>query len=223
MSSVLLAVFGLVVSPAATTLGETELNKTHLKGPQSAPGYIDFRAAALPPASVEVDLTHGIFGDLFGLGDAALAGAMTAFTDSSGSNEATEATRFAAKQLGELRSVLPLAKDVIREVRVRAYREQHVFSEMAAQFDSQLKTGNWQCILRVRDGKMAANVSLLRSNGTIQGVFILASERDKTILANVVCDISPEKAEKLAAAITKIGLDAGLRKELERKLKQLHE
>jgi hypothetical protein len=37
-------------------------------------GRLDFEAANLPEANVEVDLSQDMFQDLFGIGDAALAG-----------------------------------------------------------------------------------------------------------------------------------------------------
>ena len=50
--------------------------------PSDFRGHVDLAAADLPPANVEIDLTDGIFGDLFGLLQGAITGASSALEDS---------------------------------------------------------------------------------------------------------------------------------------------
>lgn len=207
--------FGLIAlmaAPAAFAQSEQE----------QIPGRIDFAAADLPTATVEVDLTNGVFGDLFGLGDAALAGVTSALSDSDNHHEASEAMMFAAKQVNEFRTALPLAKEVIREVRVRVYEDGQDFSDLASRFTDQLKDADWQQVAKVQDGDTSVHVSLLRSEGALRGVFVLVVEDETAVLANLVCDASPEKIEQLARVLTKIGLDTGLRKELQRFVERMN-
>ena len=89
----------------------------------SAAGRIDFDAADLPPATVEVDLSQGMFGDLCGIGDAAIAGVSETLLESAKDDSNAQGTRMAAEQLAAARQVMQLAADVVREVRVRVYEE----------------------------------------------------------------------------------------------------
>ncbi|MCA9229969.1 MAG: DUF4252 domain-containing protein [Planctomycetales bacterium] len=184
-------------------------------------GRIDFASANLPPATVEVDLSQEIFGDLFGLGDAAIAGIVESLSQSS-DEPGAETLQVAAEKLGAARQVVQLAKEVVREVRVRVYdnfsEEQGSATELAHRFDEQLSNGQWDKVVRVNDGDESVNVSFLRSQGAILGVFVVVADGNDVVLANVVCDVSPENVKKLTAAATKIGLENGLREEIERKL-----
>jgi hypothetical protein len=190
----------------------------------SASGRIDFQAADLPPATVEVDLSQGMFRDLFGIGDAAVAGVAETLRQSSERNGA-EGTRMAAEQLAAARQIIDLAGDVVREVRVRVYDESPEGSvdaaSVATKFDAQLREDDWENVVRVRDDDASVRVSLLREEGTIRGIFIVAGERDELVLANVVCDISPENIKKLTSAAAKIGLENGLQQILEEQMREM--
>lgn len=83
-------------------------------------GHIDFASVNLPPATVEVDLSQEIFSDLIGLGDAAIAGVVESLTQSN-SAQSSEATESAADKLAAARKIMQLAKEVVRQVRVRVY------------------------------------------------------------------------------------------------------
>jgi hypothetical protein len=191
----------------------------------SAPGRIDFSEANLPAATVEVDLSEGMFGDLAGLGEAAIAGVAETLQQASGSNRGSEGTRIAAEQLAAARQLVQLARGVVHEVRVRVYDK---FDEGSAdtnssmaQFDEQLKKGNWENIVKVRDGKDSVRVSLLRKEGAILGAFVVASDGHSLVLANLVGDISPENVKKLTSAAATIGLENGLQQALDHKMLKL--
>ena len=64
-------------------------------------------------------------------------------------------------------------------------------------------------------------VSAVRADGSIKGVFVIASESNKLVLVNVICDISPENAKRLTTAAVKAGLQAGLDKQLEEAMKHM--
>ena len=195
-------------------------------GDSGPAGRIDFDEANLPPATVEVDLNRSMFRDLFGLGDAAVAGLAETLLESAGVEGRSEGTRMAAEQLQAARQILQLASDLVREVRVRVYDgvpegTEHA-ANLASPFDSQLRTGNWDTIVRIRDGDDVVRVSLLRSDGALRGVFIVAADGKDLVLANVVCDASPEKVKKLTSSAAKIGLDNGLQQVIEAKMRHLH-
>jgi hypothetical protein len=186
-------------------------------------GHIDFSSVDLPPATVEVDLSQEIFGDLFGLGDAAIAGVIQSLTQASDA-QGSEATQFAAGQLAAAREIIQLAKKVVREVHVRVYEnladEEHSAVDLAARFDKQLSSGQWDSIIKVRDGNDSAHVSFQRVEGSVLGVFVVVADGNDIVLVNVVCDVSPENVKQLTAAATKIGLENGLRKVIEHQLKR---
>jgi hypothetical protein len=193
------------------------------QGPGDARGRIDFEAADLPAPSVEVDLNRGMFRDLFGIGDAAVAGVAESLLQSSDRTGGAETTRLAAEQLAAARQILQLASDVVREVRIRVYRDVSDESlkpeTLAAQFDNQLRAGKWDNVVRVRDNEESVRVSLLREEGAIHGIFIIAGHQGKElVLANVVCDLSPDNIKKVTAAATKIGLENGLAQVIEAKM-----
>jgi hypothetical protein len=185
----------------------------------NASGRIDFEAADLPPATVEVDLSQGMFNDLFGIGDAAVAGVAEALRQSAERNGG-EGTRMAAEQLAAARQLIELASNVVREVRVRVYGQMPP-EEIASKFDAQLREGDWENVVRVRDDDASVRVSVLRGEGTIRGIFIVAGERDELVLANVVCDISPENVKKITAAAAEIGLENGLQQILEVQMREM--
>jgi hypothetical protein len=188
-------------------------------------GRIDFSQADLPPATVEVDLSQGMFHDLFGIGDAAVAGMAETLLQSSENGE-SEGTRMAAQQLAAARQIMQLAAEVVREVRVRVYSDLPESSArpeaITSKFDEQLRDGDWDNVVRVREDDNTVRVSLLRENGAVRGIFVIVAERSELVLANVVCDVSPENAKKLTAAAARIGLENGLAQMIEAKMREMH-
>jgi hypothetical protein len=59
---------------------------------------------------------------------------------------------------------------------------------------------------------------LLRSEGAVRGVFVVAANGGGLFVGNVVCDISPDNVTKLTSAATKIGLENGLAQAIEEKM-----
>jgi hypothetical protein len=189
------------------------------------PGRIDFNNAGLPPATVEVDLSQGMFGDLFGIGDAAIAGVAEAFSQSADANEGAEGTKQAAEQLAAAREVIQLARQVVQEVRVRIYEDSGGDSLKAdgltSQFDGQLQANGWEKMVQINDGDDNVRVSMLRAAGAIRGVFVIVADGNDLVLVNVVCDVSPERVKELTATAAKIGLENGLQPMIEEKMKHI--
>jgi Domain of unknown function (DUF4252) len=189
-------------------------------------GRIDFAAANLPPATVEVDLTQDVFGDLIGLGDAAVAGVAESLLQSAGANDNPDGLNLAADQLEAGRQILQIASQVVHEARVRVYDNLADKSEdtpaILSRFDGQLGADGWDTVVRVRDGDDSVRVSLVRSDGAVRGAFVVVADGNDVVLVNVVCDVSPENVKKLSAAATKIGLENGLGEVIKAKLHHKH-
>jgi hypothetical protein len=73
-------------------------------------------------------------------------------------------------------------------------------------FNEQLKAGKWETIIRIHDDEQIARVSMLRKEGKIQGVFVTVTDGESVLLANLVCDVAPEKVQQFTAALTKIAM-----------------
>lgn len=183
---------------------------------QAVVGRVDFEAANLPPATVEVELGPGMIGDLLGLGKAAIGGVAETLI---ASPEGSETTKLAADQLVAVQEVVQLASEVVQEVRVRVYEDGP--APLNGQFTSQLKSGDWNRIVRVHDGNESVQVSLVRQEGAIRGIFVVGADNNDLVLVNVVCNVSPEKVKSLTAKAAQIGLDNGLQQVIESKLKHL--
>jgi uncharacterized protein DUF4252 len=187
-------------------------------------GRIDFNEAKLPAATVEVDLSAGMFGDLVGLGEAAIAGVGETLRQSAGLGRGSEGTQIASEQLAAAQQLVQLAHGVIHEVRVRVYedvKESVDADSLMAQFDNQLQQGNWENVVKIRDGKDNVRVSLLRKSGAIQGAFVVVADGNDLVLANVVGNVSPENVKKITSAAAKIGLENGLQQVLDAKMQKL--
>lgn len=191
---------------------------------ESAPGRIDFNEAKLPAAKVEVDLSEGMFGDIVGLGEAGIAGIAETLNQSAGLGRGSEGTRIASEQLAAAQQLVKLAHGVIHEVRVRVYedvKESVDIDSVMSQFDNQLRQGNWENVVRVRDGKDNVRVSLLRDGGAIRGALVVVADGNDLVLANVVGNVSPDNVKKITSAAAKIGLENGLQQMLDAKMHKL--
>jgi len=189
-------------------------------------GRIDFAAANLPQATVEVDVTQGMLGDMFGLGDAAIAGIVESLSQSPAAQNNQATAEMATEKLSAAREVIQLAKDLVTEVRVRVYEDFPEASQESVTngslFDEQLTRGQWDKAVRVKDGNDSVQLSFLRSDGALRGVLVVVADGSDVVLANVVCDVTPENVKKLTAAATKIGLENGLLQQIERKMGHMH-
>ncbi len=195
--------------------------------PQSSAnlGRIEFNHPGAAKKFVEIDLSQAMFGDLFGIGDAALAGVVEALSDSPQAKDGSQAIQQAAEKAAAARELVGIAKSVVGSVRVRAYEDLENLAQeksgIIAHYDQQLQTGGWENAIRAQDGDKGVQVSAVRGGGSIKGLFIVASEGNNLVLVNVICDISPENAKRLSTAAVKAGLQAGLDKHLEEAMKHV--
>ncbi len=197
---------GLVVAVFCVMVASNTLSTL---ADETAPvGRLDFEAAKLPPANLEVDLSQETFQSLFGIGDAAIAG-VTETLFKSGDGE-TLKKQLTAEQLDAVRKIVELGGKFVHEVRVRAYESlpENVddVDSMLKPVDVQLKAGKWETVVRLRSDDDMVRVSVLQKEGSIRGIFVAVGADDGIAVANIVCDISPDKVKPLTAAITKIGI-----------------
>lgn len=188
-------------------------------------GRVEFDHTGTAQKSVELDLSADMFGDLFGIGDAALAGVAEALSSSPQAQEGSEAVKMAAEKAAAAREFVSIAKSVVKSVRIRAYegladaaKEQ---ATVTAHYDRQLKSGGWENAVKARDGDKSVQVAAVRADGSIKGLFVVASEGNNLVLVNVTCDISPENAKRLTNAAVNAGLKSGLDKHLEEAFKHM--
>lgn len=215
LNSCALVALAIITGQAATSAADE---------PDRRAGCIDFAAVDLPPAIIEVNLSQELFSDLFGLSDAAIEGAIQSLVQSNQADP-SKAIEVAEDQLATAREILQLTKEVVREVHVRVYEdssEEADLTELISHFQPQLDEGNWETVVKVDEGNELVNVSMLRSEGAIVGIFVVFVERNDAVIAHIIGDISPENVKQLTAKATKIGLEVGLRETLERELKHLH-
>jgi hypothetical protein len=76
-------------------------------------------------------------------------------------------------------------------------------------YASKLDGSAWHKIVQARDGDKCASVFLMRNHGAIQGVFVVATDGRELVLANVLCDISPERVKQITQQATSMGLELG--------------
>src|SRR5688572_13064368 len=109
----------VIVLSAAATFGATTTfaESTEQKG-NTPVGRVDFAAAQLPEANLEVDLNQEMFSDLFGIGDAALAGVAETLINAPTDDKSKMPTEQVAQQLEAARQIIQLAGNTIREVHV---------------------------------------------------------------------------------------------------------
>ncbi len=188
-------------------------------------GSVEFDCPDAPDGEMaELDLSQGMFKDLFGIGDAAVAGVVEALRQSAATTGGESELQEAAEQLEAARQIVQLAGQVIKGVRVRDYdtgaADDKQVSKLVFYYDKKLRAQGWETIVRSTSGDETIVVAVLRENGAIKGVFCISADTE-IMLANVQCDISPENVKKLSAAATKIGLQAGLFDVLKQEIHQL--
>jgi hypothetical protein len=205
-----LAGVALVALLSVAAMAEESVSKT-----VAANGNIDLDCPDAPRATFELDLSQGMFHDLFGIGDAAIAGAVESLKQTATDKTDSKESHLAAEQLEAVQQLLQLSGNLVQGVRVRVYElgtdKQDPTEKFSAYYGNKLHAGNWESVCRVHDDDTTVAVSVLRSSGAIKGVFLIANDGDNVVLTNMVCDISPDNMKKLGAAIAKSGLDTDLK------------
>jgi hypothetical protein len=172
-------------------------------------GRVEFDHPASAAPNVAVVLPAGLFRDLAGLGDAALAGIAEGIVKGGAASGANaENMKLTADQLAAVRKVVNTAQGAIVEVRVSVYGGKSTpGTDVADYYANKLRNTAWDKIVDARDdGGQSASVFLLRDAGTVRGIFVVASQHQELVLANVVCEISPERIKEITQQAVEIGL-----------------
>jgi hypothetical protein len=175
---------------------------------------VDFDHPGGGTATVEVDLPAGLLGDVVGLGDAAIAGVAEGLLTAKASGGAEADVKLATNQLAATRTILNSLKGALGEVRLRVYEGRDGAGvpdaeSVADHYAKKLEGSAWSKIVNVRDGEDRVTVFMMRDDGAIRGVFVVAGETDDLVLANVLCDLSPERIKQITQQATSIGLELG--------------
>ncbi len=193
------------------------------------PGAVAFDNAG-PKPSVDLTLSPGMFRDLFGLGDAAVAGMIEALNRAQEQNGSAEELKFGADQLQLVQQVIGEAQKFVRQVRVRVYKGSRSAdsavdpSAILQQYASQLSGAGWEQVVSVQENNQQVQVSLYRSEGAVRGIFIAAHDAGGELaLVNAVCELSPENVKRLTDLAVSTGLKFGLQDELRKGLEKMHE
>ena len=178
----------------------------------SSAGRVEFDHPGGATPAVEVDLPAGLFGDIIGLGDAAISGVAEALLKAPTADEGTKAdVKIATDQLAAIRTIIGSVQGAVGEVRLRVYKNAEGLDAgaIAEHYSAKLNGSAWNKIVHVRDGDKCATVFLMRQNGAIRGAFVVATEGRELVLANVLCDISPERVKQITQQATSMGLELG--------------
>jgi len=177
-----------------------------------ASGNLEFDYPDAPAAKFELDVGQGMFQDLFGIGEAAVAGVVEGLAQSSTANGGEDEAKATAEGLAAVQHVVQLVGKFVQGARVHGYEldgdKADDAKKLEAYYTKKLRTQSWQTIFRVRDGDETYAVSTLRSAGAIKGLFIFCSDGSDVYLLNIVCDISPENVKELTSAAAKMGIKA---------------
>ena len=180
-----------------------------------------------PVPKVEIDVSPGLVDDLLGVTDGALAGvaaALDAFGEAGDSAE-REAAEMTVEQIAAVKHVVGLAKDAVQGVQLRVYdgMDQDLAAAMFAHYEDQFDGSDWERVVRARDDGKQAQIALLRGDGAVRGVLVVACESSEAVTVRVECDLSPEKARELTNTIAGTALRLGLAEELEELVEEIRE
>jgi hypothetical protein len=201
---------GAIVFAAIASFPRHYASAQDSTGPAPEAARVDFDHPGAGTPVVEVDLPAGLFGDVIGLGDAAIAGVAEAIQGAHVSDPETQAdVKLAAEQIAAIRAIIGSVQGVLGEVRVRVYADTEGMNVggLVAHYSDKLQGSAWTKIVQAREDDAIASVFVLRDSGAIRGVFVIATEGRELVLANVLCDVSPERIKEITRQATSIGLE----------------
>ncbi len=201
----------------------------HARSENAAPhnivGRVDFDFPDAPPATVEVDLGEGMLKDITGIAQAAIGGIVEGLLESIQGQE-KGAIQLSARHLASVQEAIASVSGMVREVRVRVYdnipdNAADIQMSMSAHYQQKAQSLDWDNLVRVHDGNMRVNICAMRNDGAIRGVYVMVSENNQLVLANVVCDLSPEMVKQVTKLATQIGLEVGLEQALQQAMREI--
>lgn len=207
--SLMLCAVLAMLAPAAANAGQV-----------GEPGRVEFDFPGAAPANVEIDLKNGMLSALTDIAVAAVDGAAEGIRESGQGDAVRESTEI----MGAVREVLGVTSEVVREVRLRMYEgleDSTSQASMLKYYQEKLDGNNWDNVVRVREGDENVAVCVHREGSSIRGIFVMVAERNEMVLANVVCELNPEKIKQLTHKATKIGMRFGLGEAIEDVMREI--
>ena len=183
-------------------------------------GRVEFDFPNAPQANVEVDLKSGMLSALTDIANAAVEGVAEGLVESS----EADAVRESVDHLNALKEILGVASHVIQEVRVRVYEnlpDNGIHAPMVKHYQKKLEGTSWENVIRVKEEGENVIVCVQQHESAIRGVFVMVSDGDELILANVVCELTPERVKQLAHQATKIGMKFGMEQAIEEAMREV--
>ncbi len=179
-----------------------------------APGRIEFDHPSTVAPNVSVDLPAGLFRDIAGLGDAALAGIVDGLLkQGKASGASDEDVKLVSEHLSTVRKIVSTIGGAVDEVRVRAYKggvdKDGAAADVAKFYANKLKETSWDRVVEAHEGEKTASVYLMRDDGALRGIFVVAAKDHDLVLANVVCDVSPDRVKEITEQAVTMGLKLG--------------
>lgn len=178
-------------------------------------------ALELPKPKVSINVSSSLLGSFFGVTDAALEGVVTAMRGHKGSSDAVPMT---AEQLSAVKTVVSLAQDALQGVRIQVYEgaDPALFTGLSERHEASLDSNaGWEQVIAVDEDNERVRIALRNTDGAIRNARILAVNGSETVVVDADCDVSPERAREMAEAVTKIALDLGLEKQLEKAIQEI--
>ena len=214
-----------VVAALMLLLASTANARPENAGPPEVVGRVEFDFPHAPPATVEVDLGEGMLLDISGIAQAAIGGIVEGLLESTQGQE-QGAVRLSAKHLASAQRVVESIGGMVREVRVRVYENlpenaTDLQMSMSTHYQQKIQGSDWDNLVRVNDGQSRVNVCVLRRDGAIRGLYVMASENDEFVLVNVVCNLSPSMVQQVTKLATQIGLEVGLEQALQEAMRDI--
>ena len=151
---------------------------------------------------------------LSGIGQAAISGATEALLESATSHE-NGPVQQSAEHLTAINQILGTLSGLVHEVRVRIYEQlpenaRELQSSIVTYYEQKLRGTQWDNVARVQEDNSRVIVCVLHRDGAIRGLFVIVAGDSDLVLANLVCDLTPDKVNQVANQATKIGLKVGL-------------
>ncbi|MCA9258887.1 MAG: DUF4252 domain-containing protein [Planctomycetales bacterium] len=193
----------------------------------AVPGRVpfDYKGALTP--TVEIDLGPGMLADAGGLIQAVLVGAAEELQAATGSGgELAQAAAQAAAIQEDVRGIIETVQGAVHEVRVRIFADldetqMAECTQLVDHYRQAVQTEDWDDTIRVRDRQAQVDICLLRSEGSVQGVFVVAQEGNDVVLVNVTGDVSPDRLREVSRLAIRLGLRFGLQQQLEEVFRRL--
>lgn len=184
-------------------------------------GRLEFDYDDGPTPTVEVDLKHSVLSALTGITESAIAGVTDALREDSNS----PVVRESVEHVEAAQQILNLASEAVREVRVQFYdqiEDSGDTARMVEHYRNKLSESDWDRVVQFREDETQVTVCVQQEEEVIRGFFVIFAERNECVLANVVCDLEPERIRQITHQATQLGMKFGLEQAIESAMRDMN-